>query len=187
MKFSINQTTLQGAVKQRDLALWACVGLTVANALLALKVVSSQERWVLIPQYDTEHQVALASGAYPDLYYIDWAADIVNMLLCINPDSAPWKIKKILQITTQNYGTLKDQFEKDAAKLKQDQVSTAFYPKHFKVDQSKQTVDVSGQHLAYFGKDSKPVITEKTFRLTWGVGKRGLVLLKDFKELKDEH
>jgi type IV conjugative transfer system protein TraE len=185
MRFDFHQSTLQKALKQKDLALWACLGLTLANLALVTKVTSSEEKWVLIPQNDVGHHIPLSSSKYSDKYFIDWANNIVQTILCVNPDSIDWKTHQILEITITKYGDLKEQLQNDAERVKHDQISTVFYPKQFNVSQATQTVEVKGQHIAYFGKDSEPVTTEKTYRLTWVVREHGLVFLKDFVEIKD--
>lgn len=186
MNFSINQSTLAGVLKQRDIALWICLGLALSNILLVLKVISSEEHWVLIPHYDVDHRLEMTATKYSDDYFADWANGVVNTIFSVNPDSIDWKIQQILKITVQNYGTLKEKLQAESKKIKADEVSTVFYPKKFMVNQSTQTIDVVGQHIAYFGRDSNPVTTQKKFRLTWAVRNHGVILLKDFVEVKDE-
>lgn len=187
MNFKFNQETLQKAIKTKDLALWVCVGLVISNILSWIKILNTEEKWVLIPQYDIDHRIEVtSSGRYSDDYYIDWASGVVSTLLSVNPDSVEWKNQQILKISTEAYGNLKDKLATEAQKIKKDQISTVFYPKKFKVDQRNQTVEVTGQHIAYFGKDSEPVLTEKTFRLMWAIRSYGVVLLRDFSEVKNE-
>lgn len=185
MKFSTYKTNLQNALAQKNLALWACAGLVLCHVILCLKVLTTEEKWVLIPQHNIEHRIPLTASQYSDDYFIEWAGHIVNTMLCVNPDSYDWKMRQILNITTQNYGSLKDKLFQEAIRVKQDQISTVFYPKTFRVNQQAQSIDVTGQHMAYFGKQSTPVETEKTFRLSWIIAAHGVVLLKDFQEIKD--
>jgi type IV conjugative transfer system protein TraE len=186
MNFINTKSTLASALKHRDLALWCCLGLIVANIGLSLKVLNSEEHWVLMPQYDEEHRLEVSRSKYSDAYFIDWATTILNTMLCVNPDSIDWKISQILKISRKNYGPLKDQLTNEAKKIKQDQVSTVFYPSSYKINQAKNTIEVTGEHSAYFGKDSVPVITSKKFRLTWAMRGYGVILLEDFKEIIDE-
>ncbi len=184
MKFSFNQQTLQNVLKQRDLALWSCLGLVGINALLVIKVISQEEHWVIFPQENIDHRIELTASKFSDDYFIDWANGVLNIILCVNPDSIDWKTQQILKITTEVYGNLKETLIEEAKLIKKDKISTVFYPKRFDVSQSKKSIDVIGQHIAYFGKDSTPVTTEKTYRLTWVVSNHGVILLKDLKELK---
>ncbi len=184
MKFSFAQSTLQGALNQRDLSLKVCLGLAIANVALVMKVINHEEHWVLIPQFDSDHRVPLTRSTYTDPYLMDWASGVVSTLLCANPDSIHWKINQILAITTEDRGALKSKLQKEALRIKQDDVSTVFYPKKFTVNQQDHTIEVKGDHLSYFGKDTTPVSGEKTFRLTYDIFSRGLVLLKDIEEVK---
>ena len=185
MNFQSNQSTLMNVRKERDLVLWACLGLVLVNVVLVFKVVNTEEHWVLIPSYDVDHRLEMTATKYSDDYFMDWASGVVNTIFCVNPDSIDWKIQQILKITVQNYGTLKEKLHAEAKRIRSDEISTVFYPKHFLVNQAKQTIEVLGQHIAYFGKDSKPVTTQKKFRLSWAVRTHGVILLKDFEEVKD--
>ena len=57
MNFVYAKATLASALKQRNLALWCCVGLTVTNMGLAFKLMGTEEHWVLMPQYQDEHRL----------------------------------------------------------------------------------------------------------------------------------
>jgi type IV conjugative transfer system protein TraE len=186
MNFSTNQSTLTGVLRQRDITLWVCLGLALSNILLVLKLVNAEEHWVLIPHYDVDHRLEMTTTKYSDDYFADWANGVVNTIFSVNPDSIDWKIQQILKITVQNYGTLKEKLQIESKKIKADEISTVFYPKKFTVNQSAQIIDVVGQHIAYFGRDSSPITTQKKFRLSWAVRTHGVILLKDFVEVKDE-
>jgi len=110
----------------------------------------------------------------------------VNSLLSVNPESYEWRVNQILKITTHQHGTLKEKLTQEASKIKEEQISTVFYPKEFTVNQQEQTVEVTGQHITYFGKKSTPVETLKTFRLSWIISNNGIILLKDFVEVKHD-
>jgi type IV conjugative transfer system protein TraE len=186
MKFSLNQQTLQNVLKQRNLALWSCLGLIGVNAILVLKVVNQEEHWVIFPQENIDHRIELTASKYADEYFIDWAAGVLNIILCVNPDSVDWKTRQILKITTERYGNLKETLEQEAKAIKRDKISTVFYPKKFTVQQARNFIDVTGEHVAYFGKDSIPVMTEKTYRLTWVMSDHGVILLKSLEEIHDK-
>ncbi|WP_010303280.1 TraE/TraK family type IV conjugative transfer system protein [Candidatus Odyssella thessalonicensis] len=186
MKFSFNQTTLQETLKQRNLILWCCGGLTLTNLLLVIKLINAQEHWVLIPQADIDHRLEMTTTYQSDDYFIDWANGVVSTVLNVNSDSIDWKVQQILKISVQSYGALKERLKKEAEIIKKDRISTVFYPKKFTVNRDQKNILVTGQHVAYFGTDSVPVITEKTYRVEWDVRARGIILLKDFQEMKNE-
>lgn len=184
MNFVYAKATLTSALKQRDLALWCCAGLTVTNMGLAFKLMGSEEHWVLMPQYQDEHRLEVTKSKFSNEYLIDWAAGILNIILCANPDSIDWKISQILKISLNNYGPLKEQLQKEAQKIKEDKISTAFYPNSFKVNQATRTIEVTGEHSSWFGGDTAPVIIPKTFQVSWAVRSHGVILLEGVSELK---
>jgi len=71
MNFSHYKTTLQKTLSQKDLALWACVGLAISNLGLCLKLFNSEEHWVLIPQNNIEYRIPITSSTYSDEYFIE--------------------------------------------------------------------------------------------------------------------
>ena len=186
MNFLFAKTTLASALKHRDLALWCCVGLTVTNMGLAFKLLGTEEHWVLMPQYQDEHKLEVTRSKYSNEYLIDWAAGILNVILCANADSIDWKISQLLKISLSNYGPLKDQLQQEAKKIKRDKISTAFYPNSFKVNQRERTIEVTGEHSSYFGGDTTPIITQKTFLVSWAVRSHGVILLEGLSELKKQ-
>ena len=187
MNLTIYKANLQKALQQKNLSLWICVGLAVSNVLLVNKLIHSEETWVFIPQYNTDHRITMTASKFSDDYYIEWAGQLINSLLCVNPESFEWKVKQVLNITSEYHGTLKEQLAREGEKVKREEISTVFYPKQFQVHQQEKWVEVKGQHIAYFGKKSTPVETSKTFRLTWIIANHGLILLKDFQEIKEDH
>lgn len=186
MNFTYTKQTLASALKHRDLALWCCLGLTLTNMALAFKLIGSEEHWVLMPQYQDEHRLEVTKSKYSDEYLIDWAAGILNVILCANADSIDWKISQLLKISLNNYGPLKEQLQEEAKKIKHDKISTVFYPNSFKVNQAKRTIEVTGEHSAYFGGDTAPVVTKKTFQVSWAVRSHGVILLEGVKELNKQ-
>lgn len=186
MNLSFAKNTLSSALKHRNLALWSCGALSVSNMVLAFMLLGREEHWVLMPQYDEEHRLEVTRSKYSDAYMMDWATGILNTLLCANPDSVDWKVSQILKISRSNYGNLREKLQTQAKKIRQDQVSTAFYPTSYVVNQTQRSVDVEGTHSAWFGRDTAPVITSKKFRLIWAVRGHGVVLLEDFRETGNE-
>lgn len=187
MNFNITKATLSSALKQRDLIIWACLGLIISNICLVFKVMNTEEHWVLMPQFDDEHRLEVTRSKYSDAYMHDWAVGILNALLCVNPDSIDWKVSQILKISRNNYGPLKQKLRDESVRIKKDHVSTVFYPSSFKVNQKQKSIEVAGEYVAYFGQDTVPVVTKKKFKLIWAVRSYGVILLEDFAEIKEEN
>lgn len=186
MNFKVTQSKVASSLKQRNVALWTSLVLGVTNLLVVIKLLNQEEHWVLMPLYQDEHKLEVSKSKYSDQYIIDWSTNILNTILCANPDSIDWKISQILKISLKNYGPLKEELRVEAKKIKEDKINTAFYPNTFKVNQSRCTVEVSGEHSAYFGGDSAPIITKKKFQLAWAIRGHGVILLESLKELKEK-
>ena len=186
MRFDLAQPRLQEFLRQRNFGYLVTTAMIVVNFLLTLKIYTADERWLLIPQFDTDHVIEARSSGYSDNYLIDWADGITRHLLTVNPASAERKVEDVLRICSTGHGTLKDKLKNDARKIRRDQIATVFYPKEFEVKKSDETVKVTGQFLSYFGKDRQPVSVEKSFILRWKIGNRGFLFLEDFSEVKND-
>ena len=131
----------------------------VTNLLLGIGLLTKQEHWVLVPQYNIDRKLEVSPN-FSDDYLIDWAAGILGNVLCANPSNIDWKISQLLKISVLSYGGLKEHLRLEAEKMKKDKVSTAFYPKSFKVDHAKASIEVTGEFSAQIGKDSADLVEE---------------------------
>lgn len=186
MKFEETQLLLQKALHQRNFGYVIATGLLITNLFLTYKVLNSEERWLLIPQFDTTHTIGISTSRYSETYLIDWADGIVRHLLTVNPDSVSRHVEDVLKISSTGYGDLKENLKREAKRLKTEHISTVFYPKDFDVYHDKRQIHVKGQHLTYFGRDKNPVSHEKIFVLQWKIGGKGFLFLEGFKELSHE-
>lgn len=186
MRFEEAQVLLQKALRQRNFSYVIATGLLVSNIFLAYKVLNDDEHWLLIPQFDTAHIVGINSSHYTNDYLIEWAGGIVRHLLTVNPDSVDHHVEDVLKIASTGHGNLKEKLKRDAKRLKNEHISTVFYPKDFEVFQDKKHIHVKGQHLTYFGRDKSPVSVEKTFVLQWKRGAKGFLFLESFKEYSND-
>lgn len=187
MNFDFAQTSLAAVTRQRNLALGSCLGLVLANVALSFGLLNQEEKWILMPQFDNEHKLEVEGGKYSDQYLIDWATGILNTVLCANADSIDWKVHQILKISRSNYGPLKARLQEEKEKIVRNKISTAFYPATFEVRQESKTIDISGEHAAWFGKDSVPIITKKKYRLSWAVRSHGVLLLENLEDINEEN
>jgi type IV conjugative transfer system protein TraE len=186
MRFDLTQQRLQEILQQRNFGYLVAAAMVITNLLLVLKIYTADERWLLIPQFDTDHIIEVRSSDYSDKYLMDWADGITRHLLTVNPDSAERKIEDVLRIAASGYGNLKEKLTKDAKRIRRDQIATVFYPKNFEIKRSEQTVKVTGEFQSYFGRDRQPVSLEKSFILSWKIGNRGFLFLEDFKEVQHD-
>lgn len=184
MKFLEHHKSLSTAWKQRDFALMVCIGLLVSNITLSVLLFTKEEQWVLIPQFDIQERMPVSKGKLSDAYLERWATSVVQDLLTANPDSVDMKVHRFLEVASTAFGDMEGPLKKDAAIQKREGFSTAFYPKE--VFLKGNTISLSGAFYVYFGRDKKPIITNKTYELGFVRRGHGVVLVTSLEELKNE-
>ena len=181
MKLSHLQMSVREALRHRNFAYMVSGLLLMSNLGLVFKVWKQEEHWILIPQIETDHRLPLSSTHYSEAYVLEWADSLVRNFLTVNPQTVDRRLYELLLLAEQS-SALQERFKKEAKALKQDNVSTVFYPKEHNLNHETHQVWVKGEHQTYFGRDKAPISREKTFVVTWKRGPRGVILLKDFYE-----
>jgi conjugal transfer pilus assembly protein TraE len=184
MKLQFKSQTLQQVLQQRTFAYGVCVVLLLSNLLLVVKLFTSDEHWILIPQFDRERRVGVSKENFSQEYLVSWADSILSDLMTVNPASIEAKTRRFLAVSSEYYGSLKDKMATQAKRIKDEQISTVFYPKSFEVDHGHHTVTVQGDFLTFFGQDKKPVSATKTFILSFRKGDNGVILVSGLEEIK---
>lgn len=179
MNFSFRQESLAKLLQQRNFALCVAGVLLGSNLLLSLKVMTHQENWVLIPQFDTEHRSYISSSSFSQEYIIDWADALLRDWLTVNPSSVEQKARRFLEISSNGYGGLQEQIKNTVKKVKEERLSTVFYPKEWKVNQQDNTIQVIGDFLTYFGHDRAPITKRESFTVHYIRGPHGVILCAD--------
>ena len=54
------------------------------------------------------------------------------------------------------------------------------------VDQAKHQITIIGDFMRFFADDTRPVVTQKTFQLSYSRGPRGVILVEQLQEVKHE-
>lgn len=186
MNFEFSQKNLTQALKEKNFALYACIGMGISNIIMASSLVMRDDKIILVPLFNVDHRLSVKGGEFNDAYFIDWADSILRTVLIVNPDNVDWKIKDILRISSNDYGDIKKSLQDESKRIKENDISTVFYPKEFTVNQDEQKVVVKGQYMAYLGREKTPVIKDKTYELFWVINNQGVVLVKSLQELKTE-
>ena len=179
MRFSFRQETLAQLLQQRNFAFCVSGVLLVANLFLSIKVLTHEENWALIPQFDIERRSYVSSSSFSDEYLIDWADALLRDWLTVNPSTVEQKARRFLEISAQNYGDLRQTIQKTVGRVKQERLSTVFYPKSWEIDQPKKRIQVTGDFLTYFGHDRAPIRTYETFWVSYKRGPHGVILCTD--------
>lgn len=184
MNFELRQASFTKTLKQRNYAYVMSAGLLLTNTILVLKVLNHEERWVLVPQFEIEHQYTIQGNQYDSLYLEHWAGALTQDFLTVNPSTVDQAMQRFLKIASTQYGQIKPNVEIMAKDIKDNQITTAFYPKEFKIDQSNKAVEVTGTFMTWFGREKPPIVQTKTFLVGWKPGPKGILLASQFEERK---
>lgn len=185
MKYFIQQETLQKALKQRNFSYLISFGLLITNIFLSIKVLNHEEKWVLIPQFEIDQKFWVQGEKYSDEYLQNWAGAVAQEILSVNPASVDRATQKFLEISSTKYGELKPYIVTQAKNIKDNQITTAFYTKDFKVDRTLNQIEVTGTFMTWFGRDKAPLLETKTFLVGFQLGPKGVLLISKFEERKE--
>ena len=173
------QNTFGRVLKQRNFAYMVSGLLLISNGGLALKVMTQDEYWILIPWPETHKRLPVSRTTFSDPYLIEWADNLTSRLLTMNPHTADQRVYEFL-LVAENANGLADKLKRQAQQLKDEHISTAFYPKQFHHQRDSHQLWVTGDFHTFFGRDRHPVIQSRTVVLTYRRGPQGVILIKDF-------
>jgi type IV conjugative transfer system protein TraE len=179
------QNTFSQVLKQRNFAYVVSGVLLVTNMVLAYKVISHDETWILIPWPETHKRLSVSRTTFSDPYLIEWADTLTSRLLTMNPKTADQRVYEFLLVTESSAG-LETKLKAQAQKLKQENLSTAFYPREYQHKKDTRQLWVTGDFHTFFGSDKSPVIQQRTVVLTYRKGPLGVILVQDFN-YEDKH
>lgn len=166
------QYTLSHILKQRNFAWGVSAVLLTGNLLLSVKVMTQDEHWILIPWPEVDRCLPLSRSNFSDTYLMDWADSLTSRLLTMNPQTADQRVYEFLRVTESASG-LGEKLKKKAQRLKDENISTAFYPRDYAIKKEAHQIWVTGDFHTFFGRDKNPVIQKKTVVLTYRKGARG--------------
>lgn len=186
MRFSLKTQETQVLLKQRTVLVGVGLCLLVANLLLVLLLVTRQERWILIPQFDTDRRMSLTESTFSESYLREWAVSICEDLLTANPHTVALKKERFLQLAARPQGKIQESLAKMGEVIQREGAHTAFYPKSTLLNRAQNTLSVSGTFFVYLGRDHRPVVSTRTFTLQWRRGPHGVLLVEDMREEREE-
>lgn len=172
-------------LKQRNFAYVVCTFLMLITGILTLKVVSQNDRVIVIPNMNEgEKQYVMDGKHISDDYLRDWGYKLLGDLFTANPKTVKFKNKRFTEWALSS-SSLEGDLKKTEQALQKDNISTAFYPEDHKIYQSNQEIHIEGRFLTYFGKSQTPVLSKKTFVLGWQVMANGIIAIRSLEELKE--
>ena len=185
MNFETIQQNVRRSLRQKNYAYFISGALLISNVVLTIKVLTHEEKWVLIPQFATDQKIEVQGSQYSDAYLTQWAGSLARELLTVNPATVQKVSDKFLKISATKYGQIKPYLEAHAKEIRENDISTVFYEKDCKIDRDKSEIEITGTFCTYFGREKPPIIETKTFVVGWSLGINGVLLVSKFQEKKE--
>ena len=179
MKQLFKQQALKDLMQYNRWLLIITAVLAVTSALLTLKVVNQQERWVMIPMNDTSKRMVVSSKGYSEIYLREWAFDVMQTLMTTSHDTIEAQVESV-KLIARDSTALNQFFKQHISFVKGSNIHSVFFPK--KVTFPVSEVCVSGLFRYWLGSSAESISQEKTYCLTYVRGPKEVLLLKDVKE-----
>ncbi len=177
---------IETVARQRNVFMLLSVISMCACLVIGLKVLTSQERVILVPGLSQE--VWTSKNGVSASYLEETASMYLPLLLDLDYTSIDWKKERLLSHVSQSdeayIKLLADYFARTKEKYKQFSLSTHFAVKKLETNPKKLTVRAYGQLISRFGErgyENIPAVYALSFE--WIGGK---LLLQEFVKLNLE-
>lgn len=177
---------IENIARQRNVFIVLSMLAICACVLLALKLVTSEERVILVPGLNQE--VWASNSGVSASYLEEVTAMYLPLLLDLDHTSIDWKKERLLAHVSQSdnahMAKLIDYFARVKEQYNQFSLSTHFAVKKLETNPKKLTVKATGQLISRFGEkgfETSEAIYGLSFE--WLGGK---LLLKEFVKLAKE-
>lgn len=181
MKSSLRNENLNALLENKKISQMLVFVLALIILILSVLLFFREEKWVLIPQYETAHRVIVTSDGYSDEYIQDLVGNSLKHLLSVNPNTVDREVKLFSEFTgdTQFLNVF---LKRHAKYIKENDALTAFYPKKFTAHDGYMLVE--GEMFHRFGQKKDWVQQQKTLKVSYEVGSKGLLIILSIEELK---
>ena len=175
MKSELYLQNVRKLIRQRNTSLLFGVGMLVTNILLSTKLLGSSERTIIVPpEIRKEFWVegAKASSSYLEQMSLYFTKQMLDM----TPSNAA-EIKPIIlrHVSPAYYASLSQKLIEQEKYLKENSITTIFFPKSVRVDVENQLSEIKGQVKQMVGTDIVKE-EEQTYRLKFEYGGAGFLI-----------
>jgi type IV conjugative transfer system protein TraE len=177
---------IETVARQRNVFMLLSMLAITTCLILGIKMLSNQERIILVPGLNQE--VWTSKAGVSSSYLEETAAMYLPLLLDLDYTSIDWKKERLLSHVSQSdkayMKSLTDYFAATKEKYKQFSMSTHFSVKKLEINPKDLTVKAYGQLISRFGEkgfETIPAIYGLSFE--WIGGK---LLLQEFVKLNQE-
>ena len=155
MDINVVKTRLTEELKKRNAFLLLALGSIGVNVLLSLTLLfhSPDNRTVLVP-VGFEKSFWVDNKGVSASYLAEMTRYFSTLKLNMTPDSSEYQINQILQYTNpRTYGALKADLVKQSDSLKNEGLTSAFFPTNVQVDVPNLSATITGDLSYFVGKE----------------------------------
>ena len=178
MNHLFKQSSIQELVKYNKGLLLISILLAATGLLGMVKVITKEEKWLLIPAIEPDRRMIVSSKNYHETYLKEWAIFVMKELFTTSPEEVERQIAD-MKVVSSNTEQLEKFFQEHLQFVKGSNVSSMFFPKQAKI--VKDGVLISGTFRYWFG-ENKHIATDKTYLVSYKRGSNHLLLLTGVKE-----
>lgn len=186
MEFSTFSNSIKTVKLQRNYSLCINVffGFVIAMLLMMSFIRSNKYTTVVIPAR-LSSAVTITQDGVDEAFLTQWSSFIAGLKLNVTPDSVSFKQKELLPyIDSSKYGEFKSHLISEQENVKQNEISTVFYPNRTKIVDLKNLItEISGVIRVYIG-DTLNKEAKVTYRLSFSLY-GGKLMLLGFEEVKN--
>lgn len=173
-------------VRQRNVVFAMCLTLAISLILSMIKLISTNERIVLVPGLSREAWIT--SEGVSESYLEEMTAMYLPMLLDLDTNSIEWKRDRLVSYISQTDPRYLKEFHEYFARVKEQYsgfgLSTHFALKKFESSPKKLAVIAHGVLVQHFGNRGNETLNA-SYLITYE-WRAGRLLLKEFKQLSKE-
>lgn len=182
----IYESRLIRLLRQRNRFVIFAMGLLVANIIQSIVIVSMTSSWhtVIVPT-SISKSFWVGSSEVSESYLAEMTNYFASLVLNITPDNAAYQRMELLKYTDPNsYGVLKNQLIVNEDRIKQNNITTSFYPNDIKVDVKHLTTVITGDLKTYVGSQMTSTIRQSY--VTKYTYHQGRLLISQFNEVQKD-
>lgn len=183
MNLSVARSEIEKMFSQRNGYLTLAAGAIVLCFLQSLIIFAliGREKIVIVPPSIEKRFWISAQGASAE-YLSEMSAFFVNLRLNMTPDSVFYQHELLLHyVDPAFYNAVKAELVKESDKIKDQHISTVFYPVNIKVDAKKLIAIIEGDFKPFVGEVAMPV-KRTTYKISYRFDD-GKLLVKSFEEV----
>lgn len=182
MRRTLFQMNFQKLLSQRNAFLTLAFGMAVANILLCMTVLFSNERVVVVPP-DIKRSFWTETSRVSKEYLEEMSVFFAGQILDVSPSSAAFQRDVVLRyVSPEFHNELKKRLIDEEQTYRKQQISTSFKPIKIEADAELLQIKLTGDLLSFVGK-ARVKQSRETYLLKFSY-RSGRLLLENFKLLE---